>query len=98
MNEMKMVYAGQGDIGEFGGESGDLIIVFNVQESDLFQRSGDDVLSEVNISFFEAALGATVIISGIYENEIPLKCVTACCREMSYTNVLTNFCCKYVTT
>lgn len=72
MHDMRMVYSGQGDAGEFGGDSGDLVVVFGVEESSLFQRDGDDVLSEVNVSYFEAALGATVLIRGIYGNEIPL--------------------------
>lgn len=68
---------GAGDAGEFGGDSGDLVVVFGVEESSLFQRDGDDVLSEVNVSYFEAALGATVLIRGIYGNEIPLPYAAA---------------------
>jgi len=64
-----------GDAGENGAEPGNLVVVFEVGESHLFQRSGDDVLSQVNISYFDAVIGATMLIQSIYGTQIPLQCV-----------------------
>lgn len=45
-----------------GGAPGDLYVVIHVQEDDRFDRDGDDIYSEVPISFFQAALGGEVEI------------------------------------
>lgn len=49
--------AGEGQAGEKGGPSGDLYIVIDVEDHELFNRKGDDVYCEVPISFVQAALG-----------------------------------------
>jgi molecular chaperone DnaJ len=49
--------AGEGQAGEKGGPSGDLYIVMDVEDHELFNRKGDDVYCEVPISFVQAALG-----------------------------------------
>ena len=43
-----------------GGATGDLYVVLHVQDDDRFARDGDDVLSEVSISFAQAALGGEI--------------------------------------
>jgi molecular chaperone DnaJ len=43
-----------------GGTSGDLFVVVNVGDNDRFERDGDDVISEVPINFFQAALGGEI--------------------------------------
>ena len=43
-----------------GGSSGDLYVVLLVDENKLFERDGDDIISEVPISFFQAALGGEI--------------------------------------
>jgi len=45
-----------------GGTPGDLFVVIHVEQDDRFERDGDDVYSEVPISFFQAALGGEVEI------------------------------------
>jgi molecular chaperone DnaJ len=40
-----------------GGQRGDLYIVVNVAEHELFEREGDDLLCALPISFSQAALG-----------------------------------------
>jgi molecular chaperone DnaJ len=52
--------AGNGEAGVRGGPPGDLYVVLHVQDHDLFQREGDDLLCEVPISFVQAALGAEI--------------------------------------
>lgn len=45
-----------------GGTSGDLYIVLSVEDDDRFTREGDDVTSEVSISYAQAVLGGEVEI------------------------------------
>ena len=51
---------GQGSAGTNGGPAGDLLVTVAVRESDRFERDGSNVLSEVEISFTQAALGAEI--------------------------------------
>lgn len=53
---------GEGEPGEHGGPSGDLIVVIHVAEHGLFTREGDHLLCEIPISFVQAALGDVVTI------------------------------------
>ena len=50
------------------GTPGDLFVVLLVGEDDRFEREGDDVTSEVSISFFQAALGGEVQIDTLDDN------------------------------
>lgn len=51
---------GQGSAGKNGGPAGDLLVNVRVRQSDTFEREGDDILYEMDISFVQAALGAEV--------------------------------------
>ena len=51
---------GQGNAGKNGGPAGDLLVNVRVRQSDVFEREGDDILYEMDISFVQAALGAEV--------------------------------------
>jgi molecular chaperone DnaJ len=53
--------AGKGESAR-GGTAGDLYVVLYVNDDDRFERDGDDVISEVSISFAQAALGGEVEI------------------------------------
>jgi molecular chaperone DnaJ len=52
--------SGNGEAGFRGGPSGDLYVMLHVQEHEIFQRDGDDLLCEVPVSFVHAALGAEI--------------------------------------
>jgi molecular chaperone DnaJ len=54
---------GQGNAGQRGGPAGDLIALIEEQPHQYFDRSGDDIIYDLNISFPMAALGG--------ETEIP---------------------------
>lgn len=54
--------SGQGEAGFNGGPTGDLYIVFRVRPSDKFERDGDDIYYELNITFAQAALGDEIDI------------------------------------
>ena len=48
---------GSGDAGAKGGPSGDLYVVIHLKRDPRFTRSGDDLHTEIDISFVKAALG-----------------------------------------
>jgi hypothetical protein len=66
MKNMRKIYEGEGDVGEYGGVPGDLIVVFDVEDSPLFTREGDDATCDVGVTFFQAALGARLAVPGLY--------------------------------
>lgn len=46
----------------------ELYITFRVARSNYFRRDGSDIHSDVDINLFQAILGGTVNIQGLYEN------------------------------
>ena len=66
--------AGQGNAGEQGAPNGDLYVSVYVKPSQIFERNGYDVSYKMDISFAQAALGATVevpTLDGNVKYEIP---------------------------
>lgn len=61
-NGSKVRVAGMGGPGQKGGPSGDLYIVTRVRPHPYFERKGDNLHSEVPLTFGEAALGSKVEI------------------------------------
>lgn len=51
-----------------GGTPGDLYVLVHVEIDDRFDRDGDDIHSEVPISFFQAALGGAIEIDTLDDN------------------------------
>ena len=51
---------GEGNVGPRGGPQGDLLIVIDVEAHPVFERSGDDVVFDLGVSFPQAALGAEI--------------------------------------
>lgn len=69
-----MQLSGQGEAGERGGPSGDLLITVRVRPHQMFERSGNDVYLNMPVTFVQAALGATLIVptlDGVVEYDIP---------------------------
>jgi len=58
----KVKLKGKGAAGAYGGPSGDLYAVVEVEPSKLYHRRGADLLLEVPVTYAEAALGANVEI------------------------------------
>ncbi len=56
----RLKLTGEGDAGSKGGPSGDLYVVIDIKEHDLFERDGFDVHCTIPVSFSQAALGAEV--------------------------------------
>jgi len=66
--------AGEGEAGIRGGPRGDLYVVLQVSEHEIFQREGVDLFCEIPIAFTTAALGGTVqcpTLSGTAELKVP---------------------------
>ena len=49
--------SGEGEPGVRGGPAGDLYVVLRVKSHEYFEREGDDIYCEVQVSFVQAALG-----------------------------------------
>ncbi len=65
---------GEGEGGYWGGPAGDLYVVISVKEHKRLKRKGQDLLTSIDISFIEAALGAKIEVPALEEKvslEIP---------------------------
>jgi molecular chaperone DnaJ len=58
----QMRISGEGEMGIYGGARGNLYIVLSVLDHAFFQREGDDIVYDLEISFAQAALGDEVEI------------------------------------
>lgn len=56
-NGMRLKMSGYGDAGKGGGPQGDLFVFITIKPHEFFERSGDDIILDLPISFSEAALG-----------------------------------------
>lgn len=63
---------GAGEAGPPGADSGDLYLVIHVAEHELFARQGDDVVTELPISFVIASLGGEVDVPTL-DGKVHLK-------------------------
>ena len=54
--------SGNGEAGLRGGARGDLYVVLHVREHEIFERSKDDLLCEVPVSFVQATLGSDLSV------------------------------------
>ncbi len=64
----KLKLSGEGEAGDRGGPPGNLYIVLNVGKHEYFERVGDDIVCEKNISFPLAALGGEVDVPTLKGN------------------------------
>jgi len=67
-----MTLSGQGNKGPKGYESGDLIVIFEEKDHPVFIRNGEDVITEVHIPFYQAALGVSLEVPTL-EGKAKLK-------------------------
>lgn len=64
---------GAGEHGVRGGQAGDLYIVFQIKQHEIFKKNGSNLECKIPIRFTQAALGAEISIIGIDRKEISLK-------------------------
>ncbi len=72
-NGKRIVISGQGDAGENGGPSGDLVIVIHVENHQYFERDGYDLYCAVPISMSQATLGCEITVVGLDGKKIDIK-------------------------
>jgi len=60
---------GFGEAGMLGSKNGDLIVTCRIIANEYFEREGDNLHSRVAISMVQAALGADIELTGIFEDE-----------------------------
>ena len=58
----KLKLRGKGNDGHGDGQAGDLYVVVNVADHELFRRRGADLLCELPVTFVEAATGADIAV------------------------------------
>ncbi|MDY0129488.1 MAG: molecular chaperone DnaJ [Methanosarcina vacuolata] len=63
---MNLRLSGEGDSGEPGAPAGDLYVVLHVLEHQYFKRIDYDVISELPISFAQAALGMDIMVDTLH--------------------------------
>ena len=67
-NDQQIRLAGEGTPGENGGPHGDLYVVFRVKPSDKFERDGDDLYYNLDVSFPQASLGDEIKVPTLNGN------------------------------
>jgi molecular chaperone DnaJ len=70
----KLKLSGEGEPGEKGGPNGSLYIFLSVGKHDFFERIGDDIICEKNITFPLASLGGEIevpTLKGVVKIKIP---------------------------
>lgn len=66
-NGSRLRLRGEGEPGEYGGPPGDLYVVIQVEEHDIFERRGQDLLVRTEIGFVQAALGHRIEVPTLDE-------------------------------
>lgn len=66
---MRIRLAAQGEVGPGGGPAGDLYVEVHEQPHEVFVRDGDDLHCTVSVPMADAALGTTVTLAGILDDE-----------------------------
>ncbi len=65
---MRLRMSGYGDAGPNGGPPGDLYVFITVQDHEVFQREGNDIILDLPISFTEAALGCKKEVPSLFNH------------------------------
>ena len=66
---MVMRYRGEGNSGEAGSPAGDLFIEISVEPHETFDRRGNDIYSDIDISVADAVLGKEIEIETVHGDE-----------------------------
>ena len=69
-----MTMRGVGNVGPRGGPRGDILVVFEVEEDSRFERDGEDLYTEVLVTYPQLALGSNVdvpMVTGSVTLQVP---------------------------
>jgi len=69
-----MTMRGVGNVGPRGGPRGDILVVFEVEEDPRFERDGEDLYTEVLVTYPQLVLGANVdvpMVTGSVNLQVP---------------------------
>lgn len=69
---MQLTMRGQGSAPRHGGVNGDLYVLITEEEQDDFERDGNDLIYDLEVSFPDAVLGSTVEIPTV-EGKVKIK-------------------------
>ena len=61
---------GKGAVGQRGGSAGDLFVHMRVGEHSMYERDDDDLVTDIEISIVQAALGATIDLPTLDGDEV----------------------------
>ncbi|MGH7586128.1 MAG: molecular chaperone DnaJ [Gemmatimonadales bacterium] len=61
-NSNYLTLRGQGAAGPRGGPAGDLVVMIEVKDDDRFERQGDDLVTDLNLTLSQAVLGGRFTI------------------------------------
>jgi molecular chaperone DnaJ len=61
---------GKGAVGQRGGSAGDLFVHMRVAEHDMYQREDDDLVTDIEVSIAQAALGSTIDLPTLDGDEV----------------------------
>jgi molecular chaperone DnaJ len=64
--------SGEGDAGALGGRAGDVYVLVHVRRDPRFVREGNDIISTVDLTMTQAALGAKVAVATL-DGEVELE-------------------------
>lgn len=64
--DSKIRVPGKGNAGKNGGPQGDLYIITNVADHEVFERKGDNIYVDVDVDMFEASLGEKISVPTPY--------------------------------
>jgi molecular chaperone DnaJ len=60
-----MTLRGAGNVGVRGGPRGDILVIFEVKDDTRFERDGEDLYSEVLVTYSQLVLGAELQVPGL---------------------------------
>jgi len=67
-----MTLRGAGNIGPRGGTKGDVLVVFEVEDDERFDRDGEDLFCEALVTYPQLVFGADITVPGIL-GDLPLR-------------------------
>lgn len=60
-----MTLRGSGNVGPRNGPRGDVLVVFDVEDDERFDRDGEDLFSEALVTYAQLVFGADVVVPGV---------------------------------